>query len=85
MKMVKTIIVLTEQDVKELVKEAFVELGLNTDIPLEAQRDMAFLRDLRMSSQSMRNRSFLTIVSIVITGIAAAIWLGLQQLLKVHP
>ena len=77
--------VLSESDVKELVKEAFIELGLNTDVPLEVQRDMAFLRDLRISSQGLRNRTFFTVVSVVVTGLAAAIWLGLQQLLKVHP
>lgn len=84
----------------EAVRKALVSLGVDPTNPLETQRDMAALRELReMASDEafqrdmmhlrrwrkamdgIQNKGILTVVSILFSGICAALWLGLQALL----
>ncbi len=61
---------MTEEDLHDIArnagregaKEALRALGVDTDNPLEAQKDMHFLRDLRKGTQSIRGKAVNTIV-----------------------
>jgi len=47
---------------REGAKEALRAMGVDADNPLEAQKDMHFLRDLRKGTKSMRGKAINTIV-----------------------
>lgn len=47
---------------REGAKEALRALGVDTDNPLEAQKDMHFLRDLRKGTKSIKGKAVNTIV-----------------------
>lgn len=78
-------IVLTDVQLREVVKEAVVEtltsLGIEADNPLEAQKDFQHLRDWRIQMEKVRNRSLLTATGIAIAGIVAVLMVGFKRAL----
>lgn len=82
----KVKITLTRGEMKELIEEAvedaFTKMGLDTSQPLEMQRDFQHLRDWRLATNSLRDKGMLTILVTLITGGAAALWLGIRTLLQ---
>jgi hypothetical protein len=69
---------MTEAEVKRIVSEAVEEtltkLGFDVGKPTEAQKDMAFLREWRESSATVKRQSLLTAVGVVTVGILGLIW-----------
>jgi hypothetical protein len=61
------------------VKETLTKLGVDHDDPLEMQADFRWVRDFRKTSAEMRNKSLLALIGILVTGSAAAFWLGLKS------
>ncbi|WP_417681657.1 DUF6127 family protein [Roseibium sp.] len=61
---------MTEEDLHDIARNAGREgaretlraLGVDADHPLEAQKDMHFLRDLRKGTKSIRGKAINTIV-----------------------
>ena len=75
--------VLTEQTprrviIKQTVHETLAELGVDHDSPLEMQKDFQHLREARTTMEAVRSKGVLTIIGFLVTGIVAAIWLGLK-------
>lgn len=77
--------VLSREELRELMHDAVVEamstLGIDARNPMDVQRDMQFLRELRETSERVKQRTIFVLVGILVTGIAAATWLGLKGLL----
>ncbi len=77
-------ITLTRKELKsiieEAVDEAFTRMGINTEEPIEMQRDFQHLRDWRKATGEIRKRGILTAVAIVVSGAIAAFWLGFKAL-----
>jgi hypothetical protein len=62
---------------KEAVRETFQSLGVDARHPGEVQRDMAYLRDMRKATTSLRNHGILAAVTLCVTGIMGAMWVGI--------
>lgn len=67
--------------VREAVRETLTTLGVDLREPLEVQRDFGWLRDMRTASGSIRAKVGATAIGILVAGMAAALWLGLQSLI----
>lgn len=61
---------------KEAVQEAFTKLGIQHDDPLEMQRDFQHLRNWRQSVESVQRKGLMTVLGILLAGMAGALWLG---------
>lgn len=70
-----------EEAVQRGVTRALIQLGLDTSEPIDMQRDMQFLRDLRRSTESVKGKALVTVVGILIAGGMAALWLGFKHML----
>jgi hypothetical protein len=73
---------MTEAEVKRIVAEAVAEtltkLGIQVDDPLEAQKDMQFLRQWRESAATVKKQSLITAVGVITVGILGLIWLAIR-------
>lgn len=69
-----------DKTIKKSVQETFCQLGMDTSKPTELQRDFMFLRDMRSTTESIRGKAVITGVGIMVSGIAAAIWLGFKAM-----
>jgi hypothetical protein len=80
--------VLCREELRDLMHDACVDamstLGIDARNPLDFQRDMQFIRELRLTSEKIRNKAVLTIVSILVAAVLGAMWLGIKSLLH-HP
>ena len=82
-------VTLTRAELRQITKEAALEavgemltkLGIQHEQPLEMQRDFQFIRDWRLSSESVKVKAFIAAVTILISGLAGAAWMGLRALL----
>lgn len=62
----------------EAVHEAFQRLGVDIDDWTEVQRDMAFIRSWRESSEAVKRQGLLTAIGIVVAGVLGLVWLALR-------
>jgi len=73
---------LTRDQLKDLmgeaVDDAFLRMGLDTENPLDMQRDMQHLRDWRIAVQSVTSKGMLSVVLLIISGLVAAAWIGIK-------
>lgn len=70
---------LAKQVARETVVETFRGLGLDAGQPIEAQKDFAWLRQWRKSSEDIKRKSIITVITIFITGIMGLIWVSLEH------
>jgi hypothetical protein len=81
--------VLTRDELRDLmrecVSETFDRLGVDQTNPLEFQRDLAWVRDMRRASASVRAKGLAALVGLLVTAAAGAAWLGLRALLRGGP
>lgn len=77
-------IVFTVQELKALVSatvvETLVKLGVDAENPIEMQRDFSHLREWRQTTESLKRRGALAVLSMLLAGGAAALWLGIKAL-----
>lgn len=67
--------------IREAVRETFLMLGLKVDDPIEVQKDFQHLREWRSTTESVKAKGMLATVGVVVSGLAAALWIGLKELL----
>jgi hypothetical protein len=70
---------------RECVSETFDRLGVDQAHPLEIQRDLAWVRDMRRASASARAKALAALVGLLVTAAAGAAWLGVRALLRGGP
>lgn len=79
-------ITLTESQLRELVsegvEEALTRMGMDAKNPLEMQKDFQHLREFRQATHAIQKRGLLVIVSILVSGICAAAWLGFKGMIN---
>jgi hypothetical protein len=63
---------------REAVKEMLVSLGIDPEDHPGTQRDMAFLRNWRESTETVKRQSIITAVAIFMAGLLGLIWLALK-------
>lgn len=62
---------------KATVTETLAALGLNPAEPQSAQKDMAFLHDLRAAADSTKTTAWYVFVTVVVTGFLGFMWVAL--------
>ncbi len=65
--------------VEEAVEKTLERLGIDTEDPIAMQRDFSHVRAWRESTEAIKRNSFKAVVTILITGIAGALWLGIKD------
>jgi hypothetical protein len=68
--------------VRAAVQETLITMGMDVSDPLQLQQDMAFLRDLRRASDTVKTRGILVVVGLMVTAIVGAAWLGIKAALS---
>ena len=64
--------------VRLAVQETLVTMGMDATDPLQLQKDMAFIRELRETSEKVKSRGLLVLMGILVTALASAVWLGIK-------
>lgn len=77
--------VLDREELRTLMHDAVVEgmstLGIDARNPMDVQKDMQFVRELRLMSEKVKQKTYLTMVALVIGALAGAVWLGVKSML----
>lgn len=77
--------VLDREELRELMEAAVVEgmatLGIDARNPLEVQKDQMFVRELRLMSEKVKQKTYLTMVALVIGAVVGAAWLGFKSMI----
>lgn len=71
-----------QEIVRETVRECLTSLGVDQNDPLETQRDLAWLRDLRKASASARAKAGTALLGVLVSAVLGALWVGLRALLR---
>lgn len=75
---------LTRAEISEIVatavEDTLIKLGVAATDPLEMQRDFQFVRDFRKASESIQQKGVVVIMTILLSGCMAAIWIGLKKM-----
>lgn len=69
---------MNDDDARTLVRACLVELGIDVADPIEVQKDLAFLREHRLTSEKMGLVVKVTAISIFLTGIVSMIYVGVK-------
>ncbi len=76
---------LSQDELREMMSNAVIEgmatLGIDARNPLDAQKDQMFIRELRLMSEKVKQKTYLTTVALLIGAVAGAIWLGIKSML----
>jgi len=74
---------MTEDDARAIaratVREMLITLGADPDEPTELQRDFAFVRTWRLSTEAVERQGLLTAAGIIVTGVLGLIWLAVTH------
>ncbi len=77
--------VLGREELRQMMHDAVVEgmstLGIDARNPMDVQKDMQFVRELRLMSEKVKQKTYLTMVALVVAALAGAVWLGIKSLL----
>lgn len=65
--------------VSKAVHETLVQMGVDTSSPIEMQRDFQHLRDWRQAQEAIKRKGYLTLVSILVTGVLGLVWIGFKD------
>ena len=73
---------MTEAEIRRIVAETvdqtLTRLGVDTEDPLEFQRDLQHLREWRKSVATVKRQSLVTAVGVITIGILGLIWLAIK-------
>jgi hypothetical protein len=73
---------MTENEIRRIVAETvdqtLTRLGVDTENPIEFQKDLSHLREWRQSVATIKRQSLITAVGVLIAGVLGLIWLGLR-------
>jgi hypothetical protein len=73
---------MTEADIRrivaETVEQTLTKIGIDTEQPLEFQKDMQHLRAWRESVSTVKRQSLITAVGILTAGVLGLIWMAVR-------
>jgi len=67
---------------REAVEQTLMTLGVDVQNPLQMQQDFARLREWRLAMDGVRRRGLKAVSGLLISGLIAAILLGLKEQLQ---
>lgn len=70
---------------RECVRETLTGLGMDDRDPIEVQRDLAWVRDMRRASASARAKAGAALIGLILTAAAGAVWVGIKAALRSDP
>lgn len=74
---------MTETEVRRVaritVEETLTSLGLDMEHPLEVQRDLQYVRDLRTTVEAVKRRGLMTAVGVLVTFACGIVALGIKE------
>ncbi len=68
----------TQMLIAESVRQTLIQLGVESENPLEMQRDFQHLRAWRKSGEEIKSKSILVITGTFVTGLISIIWLSIK-------
>ena len=68
--------------VKEAVKETLVSIGVDVEDATEVQKDMAYIRQFRKGSQSLKGNIIRTIIVVLVPATLYLIWEAVKTSIK---
>lgn len=75
-------VTLTEAQLREMITETvhatLTSIGIEAGDPITMQKDFAHLRSWRESTEEIKRKSFIALVTIIVAGIAGAVWASLK-------
>ena len=63
---------------KEALHEMFLALGVDTEDATEVQKDMAFIRSWRESSEAVKRQGMIAAIGVIVIGLLGLIWTALK-------
>jgi len=76
----------SEADLKRIIKEAMSETltkyGFDSDKPTYMQQDLAFLRKMRLRSESVSHNILKSGIAVMVTGFLFFIWNAVQDVFR---
>ncbi len=69
---------LVRETVRQTVNETFIRLGVEVDDPIEMQKDFLHLRDWRVTTDSVKSKTIMTMLGLIVTGGIAAFVIGFK-------
>ena len=73
---------MTEHEIRRIVAETvdqtLTRLGVDTEDPIEFQRDLQHLRAWRESVGTVKRQSLMTAIGIITAGVLGLIWLAIK-------
>lgn len=77
--------VLTDGEVRRIVKDAvrqtLRESGIDPDDTKALSDDLRYVRDWRKTTDKIRDKSIMAIVTLLVSGFVAVVWLGFKAML----
>lgn len=76
---------LSREDVRTIVRETVAEtlrrVGVDPERPEETAAALHFVKEWRATTESIKNKTILAIVGVVVAGTLSALWLGFKAML----
>jgi hypothetical protein len=73
---------MTEADIRRIVadtvNQTLMQLGIDSQDPIEFQKDMQHLRAWRESVATVKRQSLITAIGILTTGIVGLVWIAMK-------
>lgn len=69
---------IAEKAADEAVRKMLLALGVDANDARETQKDMAFVRQMRLGTSKIGWGAFATLCTIVVGGLCSAVWLGIK-------
>lgn len=78
-------ITLTETQVRTIIKqsvhETLLSFGINPKEPVQLQKDFSFLREWRVTTDTVKKRGLFTMIGILVAGGLTLLWMGIKSIL----
>lgn len=68
--------------IEATVSQTLLQLGVQTDKPIEMQKDFQHLRDMREATEAVKRKGILLLAGCLFSGVIAACWLAFKEVLK---
>jgi hypothetical protein len=73
---------MTDEDARAIaratVREMLLTLGADPDEPVELQKDFAFVRAWRLSTETVKRQGLKTAVGVIVTAVLGLLWLAIH-------
>ena len=77
--------VLDREELRLMMSDAVLEgmssLGIDARNPMDVQKDQQFVRELRLMSDKVKQKTYLTMIGVLMAAMCGAVWLGIKSVL----